>query len=192
MTKDFAEEERGDGSGGGCAGEGDKVSLFAEAVDDDENAVVVVVGHGKIEEIHSDLLPLALGDGDGLEEPRWALIGWFVALTVVTGVDVSTNIECKAGPEVGALYEARCFVATEMSRNRIVVTEMDDAAPKVVVIRNPDATGGLVFVEAVGTECFIDVGSGDECCVGEVSGAEFFDLIVVPLDRGGSREVRAT
>ena len=72
VFEDVIKEELCDAATGDLLVGGDEVRAFAEAVDDDEDGVVVARGCGETgDEIKRDLFPFALWNGCWFEETLW-------------------------------------------------------------------------------------------------------------------------
>ena len=72
VFEDVIEEELCDAATGDVVVGCDEVCSFAEAVDDDEDGVVVAGGCGKTcDEVERDLFPFALWNGCRFEETLW-------------------------------------------------------------------------------------------------------------------------
>jgi hypothetical protein len=72
VFEDMVEEELCYAATGDVVVGCDEVRSFAEAVDDDEDGIVVVRGCGKThDEIERDLFPFALGNGCWFEKTLW-------------------------------------------------------------------------------------------------------------------------
>ena len=76
--------------------------------------VVTRVGRRHFHEVQPNRAPTARGDGQGVQETRWASVFGFDALAGRASADEGVHVSCKGGPPHRAASQRQCFVPPKM------------------------------------------------------------------------------
>ena len=135
MSEYLIKEEFSNVRSSGVGGSGFKVDSLAEAVNHDKDGVMFLLGDRELgDEVHADLLPSFLGDGEWLQESRRFPVGSFVSLAGIAGGDIGLDLFGHLGPKEVVSDVGNGFVNAKVSCNGSIV----------VVVKDLESQGGFV------------------------------------------------
>jgi hypothetical protein len=115
---------------------GDEYRLLGESVYNNKDGGEAR-GDGELfYEVHGDRIQWLVQDWELLDESIWTMSFGFGSSASHTGVAVIGSEGAETGPDVFTSYKFNCLVLSEVTRDRMIVLELEDSKMEIVGVRD--------------------------------------------------------